>query len=82
MNANIIKHQRVILRGSGSKANDRSNGARTEAACASKKNVRLVEHESVVRGIEIICSCGERTLIELVFDPAPARAASAEEKST
>lgn len=76
MNSDIIKHQRVVVRGSGATANMRAGSAGAEAACAARKDVRLVEHEGEVRAIELACSCGERTLIELVIDPEPARSES------
>ena len=80
MNSNIIKHQRVIVHGSGSSSSVRAGRARADAACASRKAVRLVEHEGQVRGIELTCDCGESTLIELVFEATPARAAATARK--
>jgi lysyl-tRNA synthetase class I len=33
-----------------------------------KKSVRFVEHDGRPRAIEFTCSCGETTLVELVFE--------------
>jgi hypothetical protein len=63
MEPHIIKHQRVRL-GQGLDvpvARPRATG---------KKHVRAIEHEGVVRAIEITCSCGETTRVELVLEPA------------
>mgnify|MGYP003517408541 CR=1 FL=1 len=36
------------------------------------KSVRFVEHEGRPRAIEFSCSCGETSLVELVFEEQPA----------
>ena len=51
-------------------------GRGTHAQRACRKDVRLVVLDGTVRGIELTCSCGETTLIELEFPaksdtPAP-----------
>jgi hypothetical protein len=61
----IIKRERVVLAGVEPRAPLRSNPG--TGACR-KKDVRFVEHEGRVRAIEFTCSCGEATLVELVFE--------------
>ena len=41
--------------------------ASSAPSCAQPKKAVLVEHAGRPRAIEITCSCGETTLIELVF---------------
>jgi hypothetical protein len=65
----IIKRERVVLAGVEPKAPLRSSAS--TGACR-KKDVRLVEHEGRVRAIEFTCSCGEASLVELVFEAEPA----------
>jgi len=65
--AAIIKRERVVLAGAEPKSLVRPAGAQ---ACG-KKSVRFVEHEGRPRAIEFICSCGETTLVELVFEEQP-----------
>ena len=62
--AAIIKRERVVLAGGEPKSLARSSGA----ALCGKKSVRFVEHEGRPRAIEFTCSCGETTLVELVFE--------------
>ena len=57
-------------------------------ACQPAKRVELVRLEGVVRAIELTCSCGEVTVLELAFeapsddpDPAPAAQDSPESQS-
>lgn len=59
----IIKHQRVRL---GPGVDDAGSRARP----SGKKHVRPIEHEGAVRAIELTCSCGEITRVELVLDAA------------
>ena len=61
----IIKRERVVLAGVEPKAPLRSVAS---AGACRKKDVRLVEHEGRVRAIEFTCSCGETSLVELVFE--------------
>jgi hypothetical protein len=62
--AAIIKRQRVVLEGIEPPSLVRSKPAQ---ACGTK-SARLVEHEGRARAIEFSCSCGEATLVELVFE--------------
>ena len=64
----IIKRERVVLEGLEPKSLVRSANA---PEC--KKSVRLVDHEGRPRAIEFSCTCGETTLVELVFDEQPAK---------
>ena len=66
----IIKRERVVLEGLEPKSLVRSANAQ---ACG-KKSVRFVEHEGRPRAIEFSCGCGEKTLVELVFENQPATA--------
>jgi len=40
------------------------------SAARCKKSVRLLRVESVVQAIEVTCSCGETTLVELEYPPS------------
>lgn len=64
--AAIIKRERVVLAGTEPKSLVRAAGAN-----ACKKSVRLVDHDGRPRAIEFSCSCGEATLVELVFEEQP-----------
>jgi len=66
--AAIIKRERVVLAGGEPKSLVRPVGAQ---ACG-RKSVRFVEHEGRPRAIEFTCTCGETTLVELVFEEQPA----------
>jgi hypothetical protein len=66
--AAIIKRQRVVLEGLEPQSLVRSNNG---AQACGKKSARLVEHEGRARAIEFSCSCGEATLVELVFEEQP-----------
>lgn len=73
MEPHIIKHQRVRLG---------AEDAETRPRAAGKKHVRTIEHDGAVRAIEVTCSCGEITRVELVSEsnanagqPAPSSAA-------
>lgn len=65
--ASIIKRARVVLSGGEIRGPLPSNGA---LACTGK-SVRLLEHEGRTRAIEFTCTCGEATLVELVFEQLP-----------
>jgi hypothetical protein len=65
--AAIIKRERVVLEGMEPKSLVRAAGSQV-----CKKSVRMVEHEGRPRAIEFSCSCGEATLVELVFEEQPA----------
>jgi hypothetical protein len=60
---NVIKSERVRL--VSGPAEQQPNEA---ASCT--KTVRLLKLEGEVQAIELTCSCGERTLIELAYGPA------------
>jgi len=64
----IIKRERVVLAGVEPKAPLRSSAS---ANACRKKSARLVEHEGRVRAVEFTCSCGEASLVELVFEEQP-----------
>lgn len=81
MNARIIKRQFVELEASSAGTPSASPRERHHA----KKQARLVEDGGVVRAVEIVCTCGETTIVELAFELAtpergvsPERAASNE----
>jgi len=57
----IIKHEHVRLEHAPGGAESGTTGAR----CA--KSVRLLEVEGTVRALELRCSCGEATVIELDY---------------
>lgn len=80
MEPHIIKHQRVRLDEALADAHAPTGAAR--ARTSGRKQIRLVEHEGLVRALELSCSCGESTRVELVYEPgakadqaAPASAA-------
>jgi hypothetical protein len=66
--AAIIKRERVLLAGAEPKSLVRP----AHAAAHGRKSVRFVEHEGRPRAIEFSCSCGETSLVELVFEEQPA----------
>ena len=66
----IIKRERVVL--AGAEARPAARG--TAAPACGKKSVRLLEHEGAPRAIEFTCTCGETTLVELVFESTPTAA--------
>ena len=64
--SSVIKSERVRLEVAPRRS-------RTESAC--EKSARLVHVDGVARAIEVRCSCGELTLLELEYpaetNPAP-----------
>lgn len=62
----IVKKQFVQVDGAAS-----SPGApvRAGGAARCKKNVRMLRADSVVHALEITCSCGETTVVELEYTP-------------
>jgi hypothetical protein len=72
MTAQIIKRKFVELdapRSSAAhEARERTHG---------RKQARLIEDAGVVRGVEIVCSCGETTIVELVVAPVTSGGKSA-----
>lgn len=65
MKPGILKRQSIeaVPQPSRSEREDAGNRPRR---CA--KSVRLVEDAGVPRAIEVTCSCGEVTLVELAFE--------------
>ncbi|HTF91371.1 MAG TPA: hypothetical protein VK843_23370 [Planctomycetota bacterium] len=72
----IIKHDRVrfddasaevpsALPSRGNAASPQRNGVRC------KKSVQLLREKNIVHGIEVRCSCGEVTLVEIEYGPQP-----------
>ncbi|TDJ77561.1 MAG: hypothetical protein E2O39_02080 [Planctomycetota bacterium] len=60
MQPTIIKHRNVRLE-------------RKTSPCSEAKTVEILEHEGVVVAIELACSCGEVTVVELEYaEPSPA----------
>lgn len=80
MQPHIIKHQRVQMTDAAVSAGAPSTGAAHKSA--GRKHVRLIEHEGVVRALEVICSCGETTRIELAFGPTATPVKPAQNGST
>ncbi len=64
MEPHIIKSQRVRL-GQGLEDGD------TRPRSSGKKHARTIEHDGSVRAIEVTCSCGEITRVELVLETGP-----------
>lgn len=67
MEPHIIKHSRVRLDQSLAASQPSSGGARQRPS--DRKQVRLVEHDGLARALELTCSCGEITRVELVYEP-------------
>jgi hypothetical protein len=72
MSFSIIKHDRVRLEQSED-APAAALPARADAGPRSlsrcKKSVQLLREKDMVRAIEVRCSCGELTVVELEYDP-------------
>ena len=69
MQTRIIKKSRVqVEEGAPSRRVDRS---RARSTCT--KSARLLEEDGLVRAVELTCSCGETTVLELEYetDPGP-----------
>lgn len=62
MTQGIIKRDRVVLPGAVAPSPLRSG------ANSCKKSVRTLLHDGLVRALEITCSCGETTLVELEIE--------------
>jgi len=71
----IIKRNRVHL-GPSERRDGPSDPRLLEdgspAPCSGEKGVRLVNEGGRARAIEFTCSCGEVTVVELMFDEAVA----------
>jgi len=69
----IIKRERVQVepgRRAATVASGKTGTCVAPATHGSGKQVRLLREEDVVRAVELTCSCGEVTLIELSYaDP-------------
>ncbi len=65
--SSIIKNHLVRLGG------DPSTPAPARASCSPAKEVRLLRADGTVRAIELRCSCGEVTVLELEFEPKETR---------
>jgi len=68
----IIKREHVQLERVRRVPTAAQSGTGQDASCAQPKSVRTVEVAGRVQAIELTCSCGERTVIELDYqDSAP-----------
>ena len=65
MNGIVKKHQ-VLIEGTPLAA--AQPGARPAPRC--KKSVRLLRVENAVRALEVTCSCGETTVVEIQYPEA------------
>ena len=63
----VIKSQRVRL-----EAGPPISRTHGEAGKPHEKSVRLVHVDGEARAIELVCTCGEVTLIELTYEPESA----------
>lgn len=70
LNPTIIKRNRVNV-GTGHESPTAGHRAKDPQASAHAKHVRLLEHEGRVRAIELTCSCGDVSVIELDYPDAP-----------
>ena len=69
----IIKRSRVQLTlGQPIRTTPAQLGAGPDACASGEKSVRLVEEEGRILGVEITCSCGEVTAVELLYPEGPA----------
>lgn len=66
MNHGIIKKDRVVMPGSAAGAGSPTGLGQTRQVCA--KSARPLMHDGRVRAIEVTCSCGEKTLVELELE--------------
>jgi hypothetical protein len=69
----IIKRSRVQQTvGQPAKATPVQLGGSASSCAPGERQVRLVEEDGRVLGIEITCSCGEVTAVELQYPDGPA----------
>jgi hypothetical protein len=61
----IVKKQFVRIDGEPAGALPRQDRKPSKERCA--KTVRLLQQDGVARALEVTCSCGETTLIELEY---------------
>ncbi|MBI5365143.1 MAG: hypothetical protein HZA53_18340 [Planctomycetes bacterium] len=64
MSSQIIKHTLVKL---GAPAPTRGSSASKDRQ-HGRKDARVIQVDGEARAIEITCACGEKTVVELVFD--------------
>lgn len=73
----IIKRDRVQLESVRRVPTATQLGSGQDASCAQEKSVRIVEVAGRAQAIELTCSCGERTVIELDYDNGASEAHTA-----
>lgn len=73
MQRTIIKRSEVKFAESGA-VERRAPGQDSPPRCVAKKNAALVEEAGRAVAIEVTCSCGEVTIVELEFKGTPASA--------
>ena len=74
MNSSIIKNERVRLEQDADEPASALPGRAASAATSKsnarcQKSVQLLRENDVVHAIEVRCSCGEVTVVELEYDP-------------
>lgn len=67
MQRTIIKRSQVRFAASGA-VERRAPGTETPQRCVAKKNAVLVEDAGRPLAIEVTCSCGEVTIVEIDLD--------------
>ncbi|MCP3914779.1 MAG: hypothetical protein GY711_04365 [bacterium] len=78
----IIKNKNVRFEAATSALHESAGDgelALDEPSATCEKAVRLLESEGLARAIEITCSCGEVTVVELDYADAEAAPAATEE---
>ncbi|MCA8980203.1 MAG: hypothetical protein H6831_11480 [Planctomycetes bacterium] len=73
----IIKRDRVQLESVRRVPTASQLASGNDGGCAPQKGVRMVEVAGRVQAIELTCSCGERTVIELDYENGASEAHSA-----
>lgn len=68
----IVKKERVHFAGEAAPAAGGERHKIREAARGAK-SVRLLRIDGAARALEVTCSCGERTVVELDYETAPER---------
>jgi hypothetical protein len=72
MTPSIIKHDRVRIDDGGAPPAGPPGQAAALARPRTPKGVRLLERDGRVHAIELVCTCGEVSVIELDYGDAPA----------
>lgn len=67
----IIKRRRVQLEAVHRVPTRAQAASKAQADAAHEKSVRALTSDGRVQAIEVTCSCGEITLVELDYDRAP-----------